>query len=220
MNWHELRQRMRGCTKCHAECFWEVRCPDDRCSDDRVPLPRDVRLLFISEAPPLNTHSYFYYENTPNRLRRGLFESLRRRVREINSIDDFFNAGFYLLPTVKCPSAKGGQNIRPRKGVVKLCAEHYLKRELEYILEYIRPDCICLLGRTALHGFRWLCTCWDVPEPDVQGMGENVSEVAGRVFNVRILDRNITVIPTYWPTERHGRFNEIGNHIRRCHSII
>ena len=193
----------------------EVICPDGRCADDRVPLPpQRVRILLISQAPPLRPpDSYFYFENTPNRLRNGLFEILRMVGYGIHSISDFGNAGFYLLPTVKCPSAKEGRNIQPRQEVIELCAEHYLKLEIEYI----RPDCICLLGDVARRGFKWLCTLWGVPQHVVQEMEKPLSEVAGRVFNVRILDKDIIVVPTYLPFPRIGRdrFHKIRDHIRR-----
>ena len=207
MNWHELQQRIQRCTKCTEEDLTGTRC-----QDVRVPTtePRNVKLLFVSEAPPLNTHSYFYYENAPDRLRHRLFGILGEMGCEISSIKDFTDAGFYLLPTVKCPSVSEGRNAAPRGSVIKLCAEHHLKREIEYI----RPDSICLLGRTALLGFLWLRTLWDVPEQDVQEVRRTVSEAAGKVLTVRILDKDITVIPSYWPTRRHRRFHEIRDHIR------
>jgi hypothetical protein len=41
-----------------------------------------------------------------------------------------------------------------------------------------------------------------------------VSEVAGNVLEVRILDKSVKVIPSYWPTRRHRKYHEIGEHIR------
>jgi len=207
MNWHELQQRIKQCTKCTEENGKGIKCPDGR-----VPTrePRNVKLLFISEAPPLNTHSYFYYEHAPDRLRSRLFGILRAMGYEISSITDFIDAGFYLLPTVKCPSASEGRNAAPRGSVIKRCAENHLKRELEYI----RPDSICLLGKTALLGFLWVRTRWDESELDPMEVGRTVFEAAGKVVKVRILGKDIMVVPSYWPTRRHRRFHEISDHIR------
>jgi uracil-DNA glycosylase family 4 len=209
MNWHELQQNVYRCTKCNEEGCNGIRCPDGR-----VPLtePRNVKLLFISEAPPLNTHSYFYYEHVPDRLRHRLFGILGEIGYEIRSIKDFIDAGFYLLPTVKCPSAREGRNAAPRESVIKLCAAQHLKREIEYI----RPDSICLLGRTALLGFLWLRTRWEVPEHAPHEVVKTVYEAAGKVLTVRILGKEVAVIPSYWPTRRHRRYHEIHDHIRRA----
>ena len=207
MNWHELQQNVRCCTKCTEEGCNGIRCPDGRVPSAE---PRNVKLLFISEAPPLNTNSYFYYEHAPDRLRHRLFGILGEMGYEISSIRDFIDAGFYLLPTVKCPSAREGRNAAPRESVIKRCAAEHLKREIEYI----RPDSLCLLGRTALLGFLWLRTLWDVPERGAREVGKTVSEAAGTVLTVRISGKDVAVIPSYWPTRRHRRYHEIHDHIR------
>ena len=174
--------------------------------------PQNVKLLFVSEAPPLNTQFYFYNENSNDRLRNRIFGILRDMGYELNSIRDFNDAGFYLLPTVKCPSARDGRNTAPSASVIKLCAGRYLKREIEYI----KPDGVVLLGRTALQGFLRLCKLWDVHMPDSMdlGRGTTVTEVVGNVLEVNILGKCVKVIPSYWPTRRHRKYHEIGEHIR------
>jgi len=205
MNWNELQEGIKRCTKCRAEGLSGVRCPDVR-----VPTlaPKNVKLLFVSEAPPLNTQFYFYNENSNDRLRNRVFGILHDVGYELNSINDFSDAGFYLLPTAKCPSARNGLNAAPGARVIKLCAGQHLKQEIEFI----KPDGVVLLGRTALLGLFHLCNLWDVYVHDSAG---TVSEVAGRVLKVKILDKDVTVIPSYWPTQRHRKYHEIGEHIRR-----
>lgn len=208
MNWQELQRDVQRCTKCRVENCKGVRCPDGRIPTAE---PRNTKLLFISEAPPLNTKSYFYYEDAPDRLRDRLFGILNELGYTISSIQDFIDAGFYLLPTVKCPSADNGRNVAPRECVIKRCAAAHLKREIEYI----KPASLCLLGRTALLGFLYLHTSfWAGPEQSAQGVGKKVSEAAGTLVPVRILGKDLVVIPSYWPTRRHRRYHEIYHHIQ------
>lgn len=207
MNWNELQEGIKRCTKCRAEGLSGVRCPDARAPTLE---PKNVKLLFVSEAPPLKTQFYFYNENSNDQLRNRVFGILHDMGYGINSITDFNDAGFYLLPTAKCPSARNGLNAAPGGSVIKLCAGRHLKREIEYI----KPDGIVLLGRTALLGFLRLCNLWDVHVHDSVGTGRTVSEVAGNVLKVKILDKDVTVIPSYWPTQRHRKYHEIGEHIR------
>ncbi len=208
MNWSEIQEGIKRCEKCNEEGFYEVKCPDDRIPTSE---PRHVKLLFVSEAPPLNSHYYFYHENSKDRLRNSLFELLRSDLGyEISTINDFITAGFYLLPTVKCPSARKGRNAAPLGKVIKTCAERHLKREIEYI----KPDGVCLLGRTALQGFLILRNLWDVQTHDPREVGKTLSEAAGKVLEVKILDKRTKFMISYWPTKRHRRFHEISKHIR------
>lgn len=207
-NWTELEELIKRCTKCR-----EAGLPGVKCPDARVPTvePKNVKLLFISEAPPLNTQFYFYDENSNDRLRTRLFGILRTMGYEISTIKDFVEAGFFLLPTVKCPSVRDGCNTAPGGRIIKLCAAQHLKQEIECI----RPAGICLLGRTALHGL--LCLR-DLGAARVHGsvdLNSTVSKVAGNVLEVEISgEENITLIPSYWPTQRHRKYHQIGEHIR------
>jgi len=206
MNWNELQEGIKRCTKCREEGLSGVRCPDARAPTLE---PKNVKLLFVSEAPPLNTQFYFYNENSNDRLRNRVFGILHDVGYELRSIKDFNDAGFYLLPTAKCPSARDGLNAAPGARVITLCAGRHLKREIEFI----KPDGVVLLGRTALLGFLHLCKLWDMHDPIDLGRG-TVSEVAGKVLEMKILDKDVKVIPSYWPTQRHRKYHEIGEHIR------
>ena len=208
MNWNEIEDETKRCKKCKEEGVYGVKCPDER-----VPVsePRHVKLLFVSEAPPLNTRYYFFNENSNDRLRNSVLELLQGDLGyQISSLPDFIADGFYLLPTVKCPTAKEGRNSAPAKSVIKLCSESHLKREIEYIM----PDGVCLLGRTALQGFLILRNLWDVRAQNADEVGRTLSEVAGKVLEVKVLDKNIKFMISYWPTKRHRKFHEISKHIR------
>lgn len=209
MNWEGLQESIKRCAKCREEGLSGVRCPDLRAPTLE---PKNVKLLFVSEAPPLKAHFYFYDENSNDQLRNRLFGILSDVGYEVRSIRDFIDAGFYLLPTAKCPSARNGLNAAPGGRVIKLCAGQHLKREIEYV----DPDGVVLLGRTALLGFLHLCNLWDVHVHDSVDLGRGtVSEVAGNVLEVKILDKVVKVIPSYWPTRRHRKYHEIGEHIKR-----
>jgi uracil-DNA glycosylase family 4 len=207
MNWKELQGEIKRCTKCQEEDLSGVKCPDVR-----VPTvgPHNVKLLFISEAPPLKTQFYFYNEDSNDRLRNRVFGILRDVGYEIRTIKDFDDAGFYLLPTVKCPSARDGRNTAPGGRVITQCAAQHLKREIECI----KPDGIVLLGRTALQGFLRLRSLKDVYVRDSVKLGGTVSNVAGKVLEVEISGKAIKVVPSYWPTRRHRKYHEIGEHIK------
>lgn len=207
MGWKGLQEEIKRCTECKEEGYSKVLCPDMR-----VPTlePRNTKLLFISEAPPLNTQFYFYNEDSNDRLRNRVFEILRDADYEISSIREFIDAGFYLLPTVKCPSARDGLNAAPGVSVIKHCAAAHLKREVAYI----KPDGVCLLGRTALQGLLHFCNLTDAQMHDSIERVSGISEVAGRVLEVEISNKVIKVIPSYWPTKRHRKYHEIGEHIK------
>ncbi len=221
MSWQEIQEGVKRCKRCKEEGFDGVKCPDDRIPTVE-PRPRGVRILFISEAPPLNSQYYFYYENTNDRLRNSLFELLRSAMsceseHGISTISDFIDAGFFLLPTVKCPTARDGRNAAPSAGVIKLCAERHLKREIEYI----KPEGVCLLGRTALHGFLTLLNHWGMSGSSASSLkgGRSLSSVAGKVLEVEISGRSTRFMISYWPTRRHRKFNEICEHIRLLYEM-
>jgi len=207
-NWQELEKEIRCCTNCREHGFFAVKSPDERVPTSE---PKNVKLLFVSEAPPLNTRYYFFYENSNDRLRNSVFELLRGDLGyEISTINDFIAAGFYLLPTVKCPSAKEGRNTAPTKSVIKHCAVQHLKREIEHI----NPDGICLLGRTALQGFLILYESWGAEVQNSGEVGRTLSEAAGKVLEMRVNAKKIKVVISYWPTKRHRKFHEISKHIK------
>ena len=216
ITWNHLQEEIKRCMKCGALGLSGVQCPDAR-----VPAiaPRAVKLLFITEAPPLNSQSYFFNERANDRLRERLFGILQDDVRlPIETLADFVAAGFYLLPTVKCPSAREAHNTAPGGSVIPLCADAHLSRELTSI----KPAGICLLGRTALQGFLALCEQGHVRAPDASTLTRNVSDVAGTLVAAELTKTNHTVmvIPSYWPTRRHRKYHEIGEHIKLLMAAI
>ncbi|MCK4732974.1 MAG: hypothetical protein KAT65_11010, partial [Methanophagales archaeon] len=65
-NWQEIETEIRCCTNCREHGFFAVKSPDERVPTSE---PKNVKILFVSEAPPLNTRYYFFYENSNDRLR-------------------------------------------------------------------------------------------------------------------------------------------------------
>jgi uracil-DNA glycosylase len=148
--WRALQGRIRQCTRCKQR---QVRCDLER----KIPVidPGDVKVLFISEAPPLGP-SYFYYEHGKDRLREALFEVLRGVGYDFHNLRQFVDAGFYLVPTVKCPSSANGHNKSPALSVIRTCV-NYLRNEIDCI----NPKGVCMLGRTALKGCSLLYPIFD-----------------------------------------------------------
>ncbi len=197
MRWREIQEEIRRCSL--VECEEEgVRGPPG----SRVPPfePEDVEILFISEAPPLRAESYFYFEEREDKLRRNLFGVLGMAGFEVRDLRDFLSLGFFLLPTVKCPSQRRGRNAPPRRSVIRRCAERFLFREVEFI----KPSGICLLGRTAHYGFKLY----------LERRGLKASLELGRIFEVEIGGKKAKVVPSLWPAPRHRRLGEIALHIK------
>ena len=145
-------------------------------------------------------NSYFYWENVKDTLRKRIFAILNSIGNNINGLDEFVAAGFYLTPTVKCPSQAEG-NVGPSNNTIKFCLEH-----LQGELNCIKPKKICLLGRTALCGFSQLF-------PEFKG--GKLGEVAGKIREVEIGGRKVRVMITYWPSFRQRKFGEIVKHVWR-----
>jgi len=195
-DWEKIQNKIVACKKCKNEN------PEVRVDIKKIPgiAPKNIELLFISEAPPLGD-SYFYWEKARDTLRKRIFAILNSIGYNINSLEDFMAAGFYLTPTVKCPSEEKGKNASPSNNTIKFCLEHLINE-----LDYIKPKKICLLGKTALYGFSQLF-------PEFKG--GKLKELAGKIREVEIGGRKVKVMINYWPGYRQRNFDEIVEHIRR-----
>lgn len=202
MSWEDIQEEIDKCRRCYREGQYQIQFRRKKLPEIK---PENIRLLFISEAPPYSK-SYFYWENSPDKLRKRIFTILNEIGYDIKTLSDFVSSGFYLTPTVKCASQRNGKNANPRRRVIKLCIS-YLKKEMEYI----KPKAICLLGRTALYGFSLLFSGKFSFRP--------LRDVAGQVRDIKIKERTVKVMITYWPSNRQGKFKEIIDHIRIIDSL-
>lgn len=184
--WEEIQKAIRSCVDCRRHGFTEVLCNPP----NKTPTfpPSNISILFISEAPP-RSGQYFYDEIQPDGLRTRIFRVLASLDFQIHSIKDLVSNHFYLVPTVKCPSQKNGQNRKPRNRVINLCINQHLKREIQLI----KPNAICLLGQTALYGFSKLY-------PKIKF--NRLYRCHGNTEPVKVDGKPTKVLISYWPRER------------------
>jgi uracil-DNA glycosylase family 4 len=194
--WDKILKKIKTCKKCQGIN------PQVRADIKKIPTiaPKNIELLFISEAPPLGS-SYFYWGHSKDVLRKRIFAILNSIGYKVESLEDFVGAGFYLTPTVKCPSEENGKNASPSNNAIKFCLEHLMDE-----LNHIKPKKICLLGKTALYGFSQLFP---------QFKGGKLKELAGEVKEVEIGGRKVRAMINYWPSYRQRNFDKIVEHIRR-----
>lgn len=87
--------------------------------------PKKVKLIMISESPPLDSKDYFYSPNEPFYLKTTL-QSFHDAGIKADNINDLIKLGVYLTTAVKC--AKTQYAISPE--TIKTCSL-ILEKELE-----------------------------------------------------------------------------------------
>lgn len=206
-NWEAVQNEIENCLECSHKGYREVLCRTSKKHPSRE--PRDIKVLFISEAPPASG-AYFYDETRPDGLRSKLFLRLREIGLNIQTVEDFLYSGLFLVPTVKCPSgnpsAKGSfmNNENPRLSVIGLCVDLHLKQEIEFI----RPRRIVLLGGVALRGCSRILSGLEMRSvEDARRKSPVVAHLGGLEFEVYL---------TYWPTPRHGHIEDMKRDFRRA----
>lgn len=117
--------------------------------------PTKVKVLFIAESPPKDgNEGYFYNEKTEGRLKDKIFNLLDiPEEKAERGLERFKQRNFLLIDTVKCRLDKS-QGKSPPPYVIKRCAENFLQKEIDGL----KPDKICVLGRTALKGLKAITT--------------------------------------------------------------
>jgi uracil-DNA glycosylase len=210
--WGELQRGIDTCPDCHrlgVGLFLSVDAPPIR-----PPEPRAVKLLFISEAPPI-TGGFWVRPPRPDDLRDQLLRILAQQGLQLRSsvsegcLEDFCAQGLFLIQAVKWPLRESARNLRPtERGLI----EHGVRAHLEGELQRIQPTTIVPLGRVACyasgqmfasHGFEFKCTT-------------KLEEVRGRRFivNAPCLRIPATLMPTGLPVRRRaGHLSLIGSEI-------
>lgn len=87
--------------------------------------PNIIRIVMISEAPPLNRSNYFYES-----ISGSFFQTTKMAFKDagiiINNYEDLTNIGFYLTTAIKC--CKTGYLVSAK--TIKECSLRFLKTEL------------------------------------------------------------------------------------------
>jgi uracil-DNA glycosylase len=176
-----------------------LRVPPGKKLHPSFPPPRPTRLLFIAVAPPWGG-TYFWQEEAPDKLRRELLRLVSLATGErFALLRDFRQAGYYLVPAVKCPSQIDGNDCHPAARAVRNCAGH-LRSEIEAI----QPERILTMGT---NGFRCLALAlgWSPPA--------GIARIRRHPWEARIAGRPVPVGGTYYfGNNRHrGRWKIIAD---------
>lgn len=180
--WPVLQGGVARCSLCRTELSdVSVECPPGLLYPPGSEPPDPVRVLFVGVAPPKTGH-YFYTDSTDN-LRRGLFDVLRQLGRPCRDLPDFIERGFFLVHTEKC-AIRGTTN--PNLRVSKLCASTHLRKEIECLA----PDGLCFLSKKV--GF-------PVSAELFPGWGAAPPVPFGKVVSLAIGTKTVHAISTTWP---------------------
>jgi uracil-DNA glycosylase len=193
LSWVEFLDEVKRCRVCRS--YPKVRAvPDARPWNGCDPpdprhnkeFPRKCRALFVSEAPPGGSGTFFW-RDPGDRLRILLFRALQeagKRIREGNEgLSDFKGYGYYLLPSFCYPcgvnDSGGTKNAKPSRSMIHHSATQHISRAIQMI----DPQDVILLGESA----------------SVAGMS-----LGRRCFT------------TYWPHKRSGHWNDTVSTLRRA----
>ncbi|NPV50004.1 MAG: uracil-DNA glycosylase [Candidatus Methanofastidiosum sp.] len=109
--------------------------------------PEKIKIVLISEVPPMDSKDYFYSLGTPFYMETTK-EAFRDAGYNINSIQDILNLGVYITTAVKC--AKTGTSIST--DTVKECS-FILEEELKL---FPNVKAYLLLGDVAIKSFNYI----------------------------------------------------------------
>jgi len=205
--WRRIQDEIEACLECSRNGFAEVLCQGPKKHPSVE--PTNVKVLFISEAPPASG-AYFYDETRADGLREKLFRSLRETGLEVQTLRDFLDYGFFLVPTVKCPSGKPSpdgasvNNDNPKPSAIRLCVGLHLRREIAFI----RPQRIVLLGGVALRGCSRILLGLETKSVEESRRESPITTHLGALA--------FEVYPTYWPTPRHGHIEDMKDDFRHA----
>jgi len=136
-----------------AEC---IECKDFPCSDidksgylmpDVELDPEKVKVVMISEAPPEDSHDYFYASADPFYLRTTL-QAFNDAEISVSSVQEILDMGFYLTTAVKCKKTQYGISAQ----TVKNCS---LVLEKELAL-FPNIEVYMLMGDVAIKAFNYI----------------------------------------------------------------
>ena len=197
--WEIAQNEIEECRRCENDKVRYLVVPEKKRHPSFSP-PQPTRLLFISVAPPWGG-SYFWDNTRPDALRKGLFEALQKAEQSISTLSEFRDQGFFLIPAVKCPSCKNGNDHLPTSTALKNCAP-FLRKECESL----SPERILALGKIPMQS---ASTAFNIEIPS------KVEDFRGTLFHVLLGGRQIPLMGTYFPgNKRHGGFEHIAQDIR------
>lgn len=109
--------------------------------------PEKIKIIMISEVPPLDPKDYFYSSGNPFYMETTK-QAFNDAGHPINSINDILNLGVYITTAVKC--AKTGSSIST--DTIKECS-FILEEELKL---FPNAKAYILLGDVAIKSFNYI----------------------------------------------------------------
>ena len=198
--WETTQNEIEECRCCEEGKVPYLVVPEKK-RHPPFPLSEPTCLLFISVAPPWGG-SYFWDDTQPDGLRKGLFKALQKAGHSISTFSQFRKQGFFLVPGVKCPSCKNGNDHHPTSKAVKNCAE-FLRKECEIL----SPERILALGKNAMQS---ASRAFGLEIP------RRVERFREKTFWVTLGNREIPLMGSYFPgNNRHGGVEDIVTDIRK-----
>ena len=128
-----------------------LKCPDFPCSDvnkeaytipDIDIMPEKIRVMMISESPPIDASDYFYASNTPFFMQTTV-QAFNDAGVKVASMKDVLELGVYVTTAIKC--AKTVYSILPK--TTENCCQRVLEKEIDL---FPRIKAILLMGDTAI----------------------------------------------------------------------
>ena len=211
--WETAQNQIEECRRCENDKVQYLVVPENK-RHPSFPPPQSIRLLFISVAPPWGG-SYFWYKPPPDSLdnpppddglRNGLFrtlnEALKKTGQSISTLSEFRDQGYFLVPAVKCPSCKNGNDHLPASTAIKNCAP-FLHKECKSL----SPERILALGKIPMQS---VSKVFNIKIPP------RVERFREKTFWVTLGNREIPLMGTYFPgNNRHRGFEDIVTDIRQ-----
>ena len=201
MSWVESQIKIDGCRRCEEASVPNVQVPSENKRHPAYPPPLPTRIFFVSVAPPWGG-AYFWDETKSDRVREGLFRALYSATGEdFLSVDDFYRAGYFLVPGVKCPSQIENKDCLPHAAAISNCTHHLHSEML-----IASPKRILALGLSAMKAVSLTCGL-KIPA--------KVDEICQNLWWARFDDFLVPIAGTYFPgNNRHRGFNRIQESIR------
>lgn len=200
--WELVQSKIDACRQCECLGVPYIRVPKDSKRHPPYPPPNPTRLLFVGVAPPWGG-DYFWDESKSDRVRRRLFTALEQATGErFSNVRAFWEAGYFIVPGVKCPSEGCDKDHLPHPKAIANCAVH-LRAELSAC----RPQRILALGACAMRS---------VAESLELQIPRQVNEFRKRIWLANLVDIQVPVCGTYFVgNDRHKGFSHIVGDIRR-----
>jgi len=198
VDWDTVQAQIQTCRICADRKVPHLRVPDGPKRYPPFEPSNRVKIFFVSVAPPWGG-AYFWDESKRDSVRHGLFDRIAQASGEhFDSVRAFRDAGYFLVPSVKCPSEKDDNDHNNPSA----CARDYCCAFLRYELTIARPERILALGKVPMDVLTRAFDLDDIPP--------QVDDFRSQTWWVRLGDYEAPLRGTYFPgSKRHQGFDKI-----------